>query len=228
VIPLRDDNPTRRLPWMTILLIAVNVAAFAYEWMLTQPGLDAFLRTWAYVPARYLADPFAPGQIATLFAAMFLHAGPVHILGNMLYLWIFGNNVEDRLGPWLYVAFYLTCGLAATAAQTLVGPDVTIPTLGASGAVAGVLGAYALLYPRAGVVTIIPIFFFFEIARVPALFVIGFWFVLQLANGLASFGPETLQSGGVAWFAHIGGFVAGLLLIIPAWSRQRHSRSRWR
>jgi membrane associated rhomboid family serine protease len=163
---------------------------------------------------------------------MFLHAGWLHVIGNMLYLWIFGNNVEDRFGPARFTLFYLVCGMAASAAQMLAAPATTLPNLGASGAVAGVLAAYALLYPGAAVLTIIPVFVFIEVARVPAYLVIGFWFVLQLGNGLATLGASATQSGGVAWFAHIGGFAAGLLLTLPAAiiSRRRPPRSNasWR
>jgi membrane associated rhomboid family serine protease len=181
LIPLRDENPTRTLPWVTFAIAVANVAVFAYEWVLPPEALDAFIQTYAFVPSRFLASPLSPAQLLTVFTAMFMHAGPIHLGGNMLYLWIFGNNIEDRLGHGRFVLFYLACGIAATAAQTAAGPGSSIPTLGASGAVAGVLGAYAWLFPRANVITLIPLFFFFEIARVPALLVIGLWFVLQLA-----------------------------------------------
>jgi membrane associated rhomboid family serine protease len=168
------------------------------------------------VPARLLADPFSPAGIATVFTSMFMHAGWVHVIGNMLYLWIFGNNIEDRFGPIGFAVFYLICGLGASGAQILASPNSTLPMLGASGAVAGVLGAYLLLYPGATVITVIPIFVFIEVARVLAFLVIGFWFILQLGSGLASLGAGEAEAGGVAWFAHIGGFVAGLVLTAPA------------
>ena len=230
MIPLRDENPTRRFPWMTILLIATNAVVFLYEVTLSSVELESFVTTWAFVPSRYLAQPLAAEGIATVFAAMFMHAGPVHVAGNMLYLWIFGNNVEDRLGPLPFLVFYLACGVAATAAQTAVAPDSSIPTLGASGAVAAVLGAYLVLYPRAAVVTVIPVFFLLQVARLPAYLVIGFWFVLQLASGLASLGPSMLQAGGVAWFAHLGGFAAGVALMLPLASARSHraEQRRWR
>lgn len=216
MIPIRDENPTRRTPWVTVLFIAVNIAVFVYQTTLTPAALEEFWMRWAFVPARFLADPLSPEQLATVFTAMFMHAGWVHIGGNMLYLWIFGNNIEDRFGHVGFTAFYLVSGIAATLAQMLVAPASAIPNLGASGAVAGVLGAYILLFPGAAVMTIIPIFIFIEVARVPAYLVIGFWFVLQLGNGLASLGPQLATSGGVAWFAHIGGFVTGLALAVPA------------
>lgn len=216
MIPIRDENPTRRTPWVTIAFIAANIAVFVYQTTLEPAALQAFWMQWAFIPARFLADPFAPAQIATVFSAMFMHAGWIHIGGNMLYLWIFGNNIEDRFGHLGFAAFYLISGIAATIAQAMVDPASTLPNLGASGAVAGVLGAYILLFPGAAVLTVIPIFIFIEVARVPAYLVIGFWFVLQLGNGLASLGADMTANGGVAWFAHIGGFVAGLLLALPA------------
>jgi len=216
VIPIKDENPTRRTPWVTILFIAANLAVFAYQTTLDPAALQAFWLRWAFVPARFLASPLSPAELTTIFSAMFMHAGWVHVGGNMLYLWIFGNNIEDRFGHLGFAGFYLVAGIVATLAQMAVAPTSTVPNLGASGAVAGVLGAYILLFPGASVLTIIPIFIFIEVARVPAYLVIGFWFVLQLGNGLASLGPQLATSGGVAWFAHIGGFVVGLVLALPA------------
>jgi len=224
MIPLHDENPTRRFPIVTVALIIANLAVFVYQVSLPDAQLLSFFTTWSFVPARYFANPLAPLQIATIFSAMFMHTGWVHISGNMLYLWIFGNNIEDRLGRSRFVLFYLLCGVAAAALQGAVAPASTVPTLGASGAIAGVLGAYLLLYPGTAVVTLIPIFFFFEIARIPAFLVIGFWFVLQLGNGLASLSPAVAQAGGVAWFAHIGGFATGFVLATPLWAKDRWSR----
>lgn len=223
MIPIRDDNPTRRVAWVTITLIAINLAVFAYELTLEPVALEAFWTRWAFVPARFLGDPFSPSQIATLLTSMFMHAGWVHAIGNLLYLWIFGNNIEDRFGPIGFIAFYLGSGVLAALAQVAAAPEATIPMLGASGAIAGVLGAYLLLFPGASVVTIIPVFVFIEVARVPAYLVIGFWFVLQLGNGLVSLGADA-PAGGVAWFAHIGGFIAGLLFALPAALRSRSRR----
>jgi membrane associated rhomboid family serine protease len=228
MIPIRDDNPTRTVPWATIALIAANVAVFVYTLTLPPAQLQSVWTSWSIVPARLLDGLLDPREIATVFTSMFMHAGWVHLTGNLLYLWIFGNNVEDRLGPLRFTIFYLLSGIGAAAAQIVMDPGGSIPMLGASGAIAGVLGGYLLLYPGASVVTIIPIFFFFiEIARVPAYLVIGFWFVLQLGNGLATIGSGLAQ-GGTAWFAHIGGFVAGLLLMLPAWftGRLRSRRQR--
>lgn len=216
MIPLRDENPTRRFPWVTLLLIGANVAVFVYELSLGPTALEAFWMRWAFVPGRFSADPFSLEQMTTILTAMFMHAGWVHVLGNLLYLWIFGNNIEDRFGPLGFIAFYLVCGISGALAQLLADPTSMVPTLGASGAIAGVLGAYILLFPGASVVTLIPVFIFIEVARVPAYLVIGFWFVLQLGNGLVSLGATGAGTGGIAYFAHVGGFLAGLLLAIPA------------
>ena len=226
MIPIKDENPTRRTPWVTLLIIAINVAAFIYSSTLDTAALEALWMRWAFVPARFFGDPLSPGQIATIFTAMFLHGGWLHLGGNLLYLWIFGNNIEDRFGHVGFVAFYLVSGIAATAAQGFLNAGSTLPMLGASGAVAGVLGAYLLLFPGAAVLTVIPIFVFIEIARVPAYLVIGFWFVLQLFNGIASLGPAAASTGGVAYFAHIGGFAAGFVLALPAGIAARRKRRR--
>jgi membrane associated rhomboid family serine protease len=220
MFPLHDENPTTRITWMTWLLIAVNVAVFGYETWLTYTvgaaAFEAFIVANAFVPARFLASPLSPREWVTIVTAMFMHAGWLHVGGNMLYLWIFGNNIEDRLGPWRFLGFYLACGLVATAAQLLAAPGAAVPNLGASGAVAGVLAAYLLLFPRARVVTAIFIIFIIELAAIPAWLVIIVWFVIQLGQGLGSLGQATANAGGVAYFAHIGGFVAGLLLVLPA------------
>jgi membrane associated rhomboid family serine protease len=226
MIPIRDENPTHRFPWLTLILIATNVAVFVYQLTLTPAGLESFWMRWAFVPGRFLADPFSPAEAVTMLTAMFMHAGWIHLIGNMLYLWIFGNNIEDRFGPAGFAAFYLICGVGASLAQALATPATMLPNLGASGAVAGVLGAYLLLYPGAAVVTVIPVFVFIEVARVPAYLVIGFWFVLQLGSGLASLGAGAAEMGGVAWFAHIGGFALGVLLAVPAALQRRRPRQR--
>lgn len=226
MIPLRDENPIRRTPWTTIALIAINVGVFAYQLTMDPAELQSFWMSWAVIPARLAADPLAPEVLVTIFTAMFLHAGWIHLIGNMLYLWIFGNNVEDRFGPFGFGGFYLACGVIATVVQVLTVSGSTIPNLGASGAIAGVLAAYLLLHPRAKVLTLIPILFFVEIAEVPAYLVIGFWFVLQLGNGLASLGGALAGAGGTAWFAHIGGFVAGLVLTAPIALASRRRRPR--
>ncbi len=232
MIPIKDDNPTNRFPVVTVALMLINIAVFLYELSLGQAEFARFISEWSVVPARLLANPLSPRELATVFTSMFMHAGWLHVGGNMLYLWIFGNNVEDRLGKLGFIGFYLVSGVVATAAQIAAGGALDIPTLGASGAIAGVLAAYAVLFPGAAVLTLIPIFFFIEVARIPAVFVIGFWFLLQLGNGFASLGPETAQTGGVAWFAHLGGFGAGLMIALAfrAWetTRRRHHSAGWR
>jgi membrane associated rhomboid family serine protease len=215
MLPLRDVNPTRNFPIMTIILIAINVLVFIYELVLG-PQLEGFVQSWATIPYEITHGvDLPPASIQpiylTLITAMFLHSGFVHIAGNMLYLWILGNNIEDVMGPLRFLVFYLLCGLAAAFAQIAVGPNSEIPNIGASGAIAGVLGAYLLLFPRAEVETLVFLGFFVRLVRLPALLLLGFWFVLQLFSGVAGLGMEA--AGGVAWFAHIGGFIAGLVLI---------------
>jgi len=202
MLPIGDDNSSRRItPLVTYALIALNVLFFLVE----ASGGEAFIQRWAFVPRRFLADP--AGDFLTIFTAMFMHAGWLHLIGNMLYLWIFGDNVEDRFGHAKFVLFYLVCGIAATFSQLAFTADSAVPNLGASGAVAGVLGAYLLLYPRGQVRVMMGR----GVVPAPALVVIGFWFALQLFSGIGSVaGPD--QVGGVAYMAHVGGFVAGFLL----------------
>ncbi len=232
MIPIKDDNPTRRLPVVTVTLILANVAVFLYEISLSSTEFSRFITQWSVVPARFVANPLSPRELATIFTSMFMHAGWLHIGGNMLYLWIFGNNVEDRLGRLGFLGFYLLSGVVATVAQIAAGGAIDIPSLGASGAIAGVLAAYAVLFPGAAVLTLIPIFFFVEVARIPAAFVIGFWFLLQLGNGVASLAPGIAQTGGVAWFAHLGGFATGLVIALAlkarTTTRPRYRDAGWR
>ena len=204
MFPVGDDNTGRRtVPYVTFGLIAVNVLFFFAE----LNGGEALVEQWAFVPRRFLANP--AGDFLTLFTSMFMHAGWVHLLSNMLYLWIFGDNVEDRLGHIKFTAFYLVCGLAATAAQLAFSTGSNIPNLGASGAIAGVLGAYILMFPQGRVNVLMGR----GVIPVPALVVIGFWIVLQLFSGIGSFATTTTEdTGGVAYMAHIGGFIAGLVL----------------
>lgn len=204
MFPIGDDDSDRKIfPIVTYALIALNVLFFFVE----LGGGDAFIEKWAFVPARFVANPIADS--VTLFTAMFMHAGWLHLGGNMLYLWIFGDNVEDRFGHVKFLIFYLVCGLAATFAQLIFSLESTIPNLGASGAVAGVLGAYILLRPKAK----INVLQGQRVVQVPALIVIGLWFVLQLFSGIGSIvaAPAT-DTGGVAYMAHIGGFIAGFAL----------------
>ena len=202
MFPIGDDDTSRRtVPLVTYVLIALNVLFFFVE----QSGGNAFIRKWAFVPSRFLANPF--GDVPTLFTAMFMHAGWVHLGGNMLYLWIFGDNVEDRFGHIKFTIFYLLCGLAATFAQLAFSLGSNVPNLGASGAIAGVLGAYILLFPQGRVRVLQGQ----QVIQVPALIVIGIWIVLQFFSGIGSI-ANTAQTGGVAYMAHIGGFLAGFLL----------------
>jgi membrane associated rhomboid family serine protease len=202
MLPIGDDNSSRRtIPLITYALLALNILFFFIE----LSGGDAFIEKWAFVPSRFLANP--TGDFLTLFTAMFMHAGWLHLGSNMLYLWIFGDNVEDRFGHIKFIIFYLICGLAATFAQLAVNTGSDVPNLGASGAIAGVLGAYILLFPKGSVRVLQGS----RVVQVPALIVIGIWIVLQFFSGIGSI-VSTEQTGGVAYMAHIGGFVAGFLL----------------
>ena len=202
MFPIGDDNTSRRtVPLVTYALMALNVLFFLVE----LSGGDAFIMEWAFVPSRFLANPF--GGLLTLFTSMFMHAGWVHLGGNMLYLWIFGDNVEDRFGHMKFTIFYLLCGLGATFAQLAFSLGSNVPNLGASGAIAGVLGAYILLFPQAK----IRVLQGQRVVQVPALIVIGLWIVLQFFSGIGSI-ANTAQTGGVAYMAHIGGFLAGFAL----------------
>jgi len=202
MFPIGDDNRDRRLrPVVTYALIAINVLVFLVE----LGGGDAFIGAWAFVPVRFLADPL--GDLLTLFSSMFMHAGLLHLGGNMLYLWIFGDNVEDRFGHLRFLLFYLVCGVAATFAQLAFSAGSDIPSLGASGAIAGVLGAYLLLFPNHRVTVIAG----YGVMQMSALVVIGFWFVLQFISGIGSL-FATADEGGIAFMAHVGGFVTGYVL----------------
>ena len=208
-IPLKDENPTLRYPAVTVAIIAVNCLVFLFQ-ALSPHGLEYYVLKFGIIPYEitHLHLDLAVPRVAwplSLLTGMFMHGSLFHLLGNMLYLWIFGNNVEDYLGHWRFIFFYLTCGLAASLVQVGVYPNSTVPMIGASGAIAGLLGAYLLLYPVARVKTLVFLFFYFTIIYVPAWVLLTLWFVLQVSNvGLG---------GGVAWFAHIGGFLTGLGLI---------------
>jgi len=214
LLPLADHNPSRTTPVVNIILIVVNVLMFFWEFSLG-PQLEPVLFNVAFVPARFWYVPGALlANIITMFVSMFLHGGWLHLGGNMLYLWVFGDNVEDRLGHAKYLFFYLGCGLIATLAHAVMNPASRVPSIGASGAIAGVLGAYIVLYPKQRVTTLIPIFIFITVREIPAVFLLGFWIVVQLFFGAASMGGNLQNAGGVAYFAHIGGFIAGMALIV--------------
>ena len=204
MIPIGDDNSARRItPIVTYALIALNALVFLLE---LNNG-EAFIQRWAFVPNRFLADPV--GDLPTLFTSMFMHAGWLHLLSNMLYLWIFGDNVEDRFGHGLFTVFYILCGLGATFAQLAISAGSSIPNLGASGAIAGVLGAYILMFPRSGVNVLLGR----VVTRMSALVVIGLWIVLQIFSQIGAFTASSqTEGGGVAYMAHIGGFFAGVIL----------------
>jgi len=218
MLPLKDDNPTWRRPYVTYGLIVLNVLVFLYELGLGR-SLQRFIFYYGVIPAEFThpttfrVSPIFPFN---LFTSMFLHGGFMHVAGNMLYLWIFGDNVEDAMGRFKFVIFYLLTGVLASFTHILISPTSKIPTIGASGAISGVLGAYFVLYPRARVLTLVPDPFtfglFYRIIPIPAFLVLGFWFVFQLFYGVLSV-PSAGRTGGVAFWAHIGGFVAGMFLI---------------
>jgi rhomboid family protein len=218
VIPLRDANPTRRPPVVTLAIIATCILVFLYQLSLTAGGGDAalerFVTDWGVVPAELVrslrAGHVLSMETATLVTSQFLHGGFLHIGGNMLFLWIFGNNVEDRFGRPQFLVFYLVGGVIAALAQVAIDPDSTVPTIGASGAIAATLGAYLILFPAARVTTAIFLVFFYQLIEVPAVVVLVFWFVIQLFSGIGSLGVgDAASEGGVAFFAHIGGFIFG-------------------
>lgn len=211
MIPIKDDNPTGTYPYVTVGLIVLNILVFIYELSLG-PYFEPFLKRYGAIPLFVLtmeAPPGYPAPYITIVTSMFLHGGFFHVGGNMLYLWIFGNNIEDSMGRFRFILFYLISGIVAVYTFSIVSPQSTTPMVGASGAVSGVLGAYLILFPRAKVLTLIPFGFYMQLVKVPAVFVLGFWIVVQLINGMVSRGV----GGGVAWFAHIGGFLAGIILI---------------
>jgi membrane associated rhomboid family serine protease len=221
VVPLNDNNPTRITPYVTYTLIILNIAVFIYELTLNPQQLAGFFQLFAVVPQQLtgslegvaIAQPVP--EWWTLFTSQFLHGGFLHVAGNMLFLWIFGNNVEDQLGHIKYLFFYLACGVLAALAQWFFAPLSDIPSLGASGAIAGVMGAYIIRFPKTEILTLIPLGILFWTIRVPAVFFLGFWFVQQAFYGVASLGVATnigMEGGGVAYWAHAGGFVVGAIL----------------
>ncbi|KPK48285.1 MAG: hypothetical protein AMJ77_00405 [Dehalococcoidia bacterium SM23_28_2] len=233
MIPIGDSLRARTFPYVNIAIIIACFLVFLYE-VAFESNIDRLFFDWAVVPAElteYLGNP-GDHPLRVLFTpitAMFLHGGWFHIMGNMIFLWVFGDNVEDALGHLRYLAFYLLCGIAATAAQVWIDPNSPVPMLGASGAIAGVLGAYLVLYPRATIAALIMPFFFWT-AYVPAFVLIGFWFLIQVFNGVASIGYAVGASEGVAWWAHVGGFLAGFLLLWffrPRRPSARIGRSMW-
>src|SRR5262245_14458720 len=216
MIPLRDIIPSRTTPIVTICLIALNIIVFLYELSLGR-AVDAFTLYYGLVPAAF--------SWMTVFTSMFLHGGFLHVAGNMLYLWIFGDNVEDQMGHGRFIAFYLLCGIAAALAQTFTVPDSMVPMVGASGAIAGVMGAYFILYPHSRIVSLVTLVFFWQIMEIPAIAFLGIWFLMQFLSGVGSIATATSHSpgGGIAFWAHVAGFAAGA---IGAWLFRRPERQR--
>jgi len=215
MIPLRSTERTFAPALVTAGLIAVNTLIFLYEETLRPSSLNQLLTDWGIVPDRL--------HLTSLLTSMFLHAGWLHLIGNMLFLWVFGRNIEDLLGGARFLIFYLVCGLIAAVVQVIANPYSRIPTIGASGAIAGVMGAYLIKFPRARIITLIPIFFFITTMEIPAAFLLLWWFAIQFFSGFGSLGENDYSGGGTAFFAHIGGFLAGMLLI-----RLFPPRRRWR
>lgn len=218
MIPLRDKNPSGRFPLVTVLLIITNVLVFIYQLSL-RDNLTPFFNRYALIPANIFFFEDSPGISLTsvffpFFTSMFLHGGWLHVIGNMWYLWIFGDNIEDRLGHVRFLLFYLLCGIGAAVSHVVLNPHSMASCVGASGAIAGVLGAYLITFPFARVVTLVPIFFYLTVVEIPAVILLVFWFVLQFFSGTLSI-AVTAQTGGggVAWWAHVGGFIAGIILI---------------
>ena len=214
MIPLKDHNPTRRIPFVNLLLIAVNLSVFAYQFFFLPKGPAYLIHALGVIPYDLFDSPAAGAQSLlpaplTLISAMFIHGGWLHLSGNMLYLWIFGDNVEDRLGHNRYLVFYLACGMIAALVHATVFAQSKVPCVGASGAISGVLAAYLLFFPKARVSTLFVIFIFIRIVRLPAAVLLGVWIGLQIIGGMEAL---TAAAGGVAWFAHIGGVAAGVLL----------------
>jgi membrane associated rhomboid family serine protease len=215
MIPLRSTERVYATAAVTATLIALNTVVFLYQMTMDQDALNQFVFTWGIVPDRL--------RLVTLLTSMFLHGGWLHLIGNMLFLWVFGRNVEDLIGGGRFLVFYILCGLAAAVVQVIANPYSRMPTIGASGAIAGVMGAYLIKFPRARIITLIPIFFFITTMEIPAVFLLLWWFGIQFLNGVGTLGATDYTGGGVAWFAHIGGFVTGMLLI-----RLFPPKNRWR
>ena len=229
MFPIRDDTPRFSTPYVTYFLVAFNFLIFFFEWSLTPESLDLLIRQFGFIPAQVTAALNGSGRITLgeallpVLTAMFLHGSWMHVIGNMWFLWIFGDNIEDYLGHFPFLLFYLLCGVAATFLQYILAPASRVPNVGASGAIAGVLGGYFILYPRARVLTWFPIFFMFYL---PAWVMLGYWFVYQFLSGAATSitYSSDVNRGGVAFWAHVGGFVAGMALIKVFPARQRRNR----
>ncbi len=225
MIPLQDENPSRRIPLVNGLLILTNLAVFIYQHFVFPWGAAPMFLRLGCIPYEFthvvdIAPVAAVPVPLTVLTAMFMHAGWLHLLGNMLFLWVFGDNVEDKLGHLRYLFFYLGCGVVASCAHIMAHPHSKVPSLGASGAIAGVMGAYLFLYPRARIKTLFLFLFFVRIIRMPAIVLLGYWILIQTLSGLAESGSGV--ESGIAWFAHIGGFVGGFVLMILLRRGKRH------
>ncbi len=217
MFPLKDNIKAKDFPFVNIALIVINIVFFLYE-MSYGPKVDQLIATLGFIPARFLAREvhtwLNPASLLPVFTSMFLHANLLHLLSNMWFLWIFGDNVEDCMGHGRYLLFFLLCGVGAVTAQAFTNPGSTMPMIGASGAISGVLGAYFLTYPQARILTLLPIFILFYIIELPAYFFLGFWFLLQFVEGsIYSLKADEMIGGGVAWWAHVGGFAVGVVLL---------------
>ncbi len=219
MIPLRSTERVYSTAYVTIALIVVNILIFVYENTMDPWQLNVFIARHGIVPDRL--------AWSSLITSMFLHGGWLHVLGNMWFLWIYGRNVEDLLGSGRYLAFYLACGLIAALVHIFFNPYSRVPTIGASGAIAGVMGAYLIKFPHARIITLVPIFFFLTTLEIPAVLLLVYWFVIQFFSGFMSVGYSQVSTGGIAWFAHVGGFLAGMLLITIMGTRQRQRPWDW-
>ncbi|MFN0100748.1 MAG: rhomboid family intramembrane serine protease [Bryobacteraceae bacterium] len=215
MIPLRDTQPSYTFPFVTVAIIVMNVAAFLYEFSMDPYELNFFIAHYGVIPTRL--------QWMDVLTSIFLHGGWLHLIGNMWFLWIYGDNIEDILGHAPYLLFYLLCGLAATMVHVLFNGDSRVPTIGASGAIAGVMGAYVVKFPHSRITTLVPVFVFLTTMEIPAYVILLYWFVIQFFSGVGSVGHSHLSQGGVAWFAHVGGFLAGVALILVMRTRERWS-----
>jgi membrane associated rhomboid family serine protease len=218
MFPLKDTQPSYTRPVITIGIIITNIVVFFYEWSLGQPLTNRFVEYYGLIPDQF--------RVSRVFTSMFLHGGWMHVLGNMWFLWIFGDNIEDLLGHAKFLLFYLLCGVAAALGQVLTNPYATVPMVGASGAIAGVMGAYLVKFPHSRILTLVFILFFITTIEIPAPLMLVYWFVIQLFSGIGSIARTHLSQGGVAFFAHVSGFITGILLVMLMGARDRSNRRR--